>query len=383
MEKNETTENAEETEKAVGDNEASFRGLVEKKKMVETNIAEVGDKEEIFRGLVETNIAEDETIAKRKNKNTRMSTKKRPDRQKKFLEEIHQLPLLCATYINRDQHNPATQFRQSQSISLIKTLDHSKVWGVTKLEDSIYLLSWMPNSIRVYKDEAPFHFHKEIHLEMIQNPEDIAANRETKCLYVSDMHDRCIWEIGLTPGDHKVTKWLSNIDMPFTLSMTIYNHLLLLRDNGKQPALEIYGTEATLIRGLWLPSAIQRPLHAIQKPNGQFIILHRLMDRETGQWVISSLTNDGQLIGHFIPDSKSIGCLDWPFYMALDSEEDRLFVADYWNHRVIRSDSFSWSESETILTTTTIRRPLRLYYDEKKKQLIVVNSRRVDIYVEQ
>lgn len=237
----------------------------------------------------------------------------------------------------------------------------------------------MPNSIQVYKDRDPFPPDGEIHIEEIQNPEDIASSAKTKCLYVSDMHDKCIWEITL--DDHQVTKWLSNIDWPFTLSVSSDGYLLLLRDMHAQQRnvglLEIYGTEARLIRSLPLPPAIQRPLHAIQKPNGQFAIVHRLMDRQSGQWVISHLTSAGQLIGHFIPKAESL--LDWPFHMALDSEDDRLFVADYWNHRVILCDSFSGSE--TILKET-INRPLRLYYDVKKKQLIVANAGRLDIYCE-
>lgn len=248
----------------------------------------------------------------------------------------------------------------------------------------------MPNSLGVYYDSYPFPLQYEIPMEEIWNPEDIAANTKNQCLYVSDMHDKCIWEINL--ADHQVTKWLSNIDWPFTLSVSSDGHLLSLRDRPTQQnkqqskrqqrcKLEIYGSEARLIRSLSLPSDIQKPLHAIQKPNGQFIILHRMMvDQETGQWTISNLAKDGQLIGNFIPKANPEGFLDWPFYMAFDSDDDRLFVADYWNHRVIMTcDSFSWSE--TILNGT-INRPLRLFYDVKKKQLIVANSRRLDIYIE-
>ena len=82
------------------------------------------------------------------------------------------------------------------------------------------------------------------------------------------------------------------------------------------------------------------------------------------KWVISELTRDGQMvIRRFIPSNETQKLND-PRYLSLDSD-DRVFVADTGNDRVILLDSdLKWNRilcpTKEEEEETKIRMPWRL-----------------------
>ena len=114
----------------------------------------------------------------------------------------------------------------------------------------------------------------------------------------------------------------------------------------------------------------------METPFGNFIILHLWKENEDEnvmEWVVSELTRDGQMvICRFIPSNETQQ-LKNPMYLSLGSD-DRVFVTDYTSGRVILLDSdLKWNRilcpSKEKYTNT--QQPLRLFYDEEEKQLIV------------
>ena len=121
---------------------------------------------------------------------------------------------------------------------------------------------------------------------------------------------------------------------------------------------------------------------------GSFIVLHRYLNVKTVEseasggnekWlkVISEVTRDGQMvIRRFIP-SNDIQKLNDPDYFLLDSD-DRVFVADTRNDRVILVDSDLKCNRNICPTNETkesrITLPFRLCYDDEMKQLIISGS---------
>ena len=181
----------------------------------------------------------------------------------------------------------------------------------------------------------------------------------------------------------------------------------LLMVNNASHSLMIYESDAELIRSIRLPVDIVYACHAVETSTRNFIVIHTEeekkmvaeVEKETVEHKerleridedgesnrrksllgISQLTRDGQMI------SRRIIALNEPrqltfhdYYISLDSD-DRVFVADRDNDRVILLDSdLKWSR---ILCSTNeeiedrkIRLPRRLFYDEKTKQLIVGGS---------
>ena len=245
----------------------------------------------------------------------------------------------------------------------------SEINGVTKLENKIYVLCYRPNSIRVFEDKIPFHLLHKIKIKDVKNPYDIGSSERSKCLYVSDEGNRCIWKI--TADDHRLTKLVTNIGEPFTLSVSSDDYLLILRRNQPNNQLETYRADGKLIRSISLPTDIKWSYHCIQKPTGEFVISH--LDEKCRQYVISQLTDDGQnIIGRFQSNESSF----YPLHLSLDYENNRLFAADYNKHKVSIIDSNSFQLKQILLMKEKhgISHPLRFFYDSKKQQLIVGHS---------
>lgn len=212
----------------------------------------------------------------------------------------------------------------------------------------------------------------------IKNPFDIGSSEKVNCVYISDFDEKCVWKI--TADKYKIIKWLTIDFKPSTLSVTSEGQLLLTSESAS--ILRIYDSKAELIYSIQLRGDIKSPIHAVETSNGNFVILHRWKDiDESGEsrsiarmrkakWGICVLTRDGQMvISRFIPSNKTEK-LDDPKYLSVDSD-DRVFLADYTNRRVILLQAnLKWNR---ILCPTNNENilPWRLCYDQEKKELLV------------
>src|SRR6218665_3850027 len=276
------------------------------------------------------------------------------------------------------------------------------VIGVTKLRNEIYILC--RSRIHVFEDRTPFCLQQEIEIKTITSVFDIGSCKKEYCLYISNFIDRCVWKIKIeTDYKHKIFKWLITGYNPRTLSVSSDGQLMMV--NNLSSSLMIYGSDAELIRSIQLPIEIKNPQHAVETSIGNIIIIHtekdevvgeadvRLtkedkdhLDRKVGKRVssvrqgtkkliVSELTRDGQIvIRRLIPSTETHEVND-PAYLSIDSD-DRVFVSDYSNNRVILLDSdLQWNRilcpTSEENEDTRILLPNSLCYDEEMKQLIV------------
>src|SRR6218665_578200 len=273
-----------------------------------------------------------------------------------------------------------------------------RVLGVTKLRKEIYATlesysgSYSGYIMYVFEEGHPFNLRNKIRMREIVHFFDIASCEKEHCLYVSDIRIDCVWKIKIeTSGRHKIFKWLTTDYPPLTLSVSCSQLLVV---NNASSKLMIYGSDAELLRSIQLPEDTVGPIHAVETSFGNFIIIHKCeLKKEMEErkesvtrspfvavgpkalklFVVSELTRDGQVIvRQFIPSNEE-QYLNLPSYLSLDSN-DQVFVAEADNMRVILLDSdLKWNkvlrpkidESESMM-----RLPLRLCYDESKKQLI-------------
>jgi len=263
-----------------------------------------------------------------------------------------------------------------------------EVFGITKLRNEIYLLcrSFPYNIICTFDVRFPFRLLKRINIKEIRDPDDIRSSEKENVLYVSDLDRKFIWKIVRETDDkHQIIKWLTLDYYPTTFSMSGDGHVLVY--NSTLSILRIYGSNAELLRSTELTRDIQNPYYAAGTSFGNFIVLHWWMDEKTAEsegnreWLIvmSEVSRDGQtVVRRFIPSNEKQK-LNRPEYILLDSD-DRVFVADTENNRVILLDSdLRWNR---IICPTNeekeVRRPIpspcRLCYDEEMKQLIILGS---------
>ena len=265
------------------------------------------------------------------------------------------------------------------------------VCGVAKLGNEIYVLCQpFPRVIRIFHGRSPFCFLEEIGIKEMEDPKDIQSIDKENCLYVSDQREKCVWKITRqTDYQHIVIRWLTLDYAPHCLSVSRNGHLLLV--TAWSSILDIYGSDAELLRLIHLPRDIEDSIHAVETSMGNFVILHQCMETEeelesrpNGRskkwaWTVSEFTREGQMVRRFIPLNETQK-LKNPRYITLDSN-DQVFVTDTGNDRVILLDpDLKWNRilcssndehHEEEEEETKIRRPLRSYYDERQKQLIV------------
>lgn len=277
------------------------------------------------------------------------------------------------------------------SINLTKRIGkrgNEKVYGVAKLRNEIYVLcqSTAGNVIRVFEDQTPFSLQRKIELKEIKSPHDIGSGERENCLYISDLELKCVWKITRETDDkHTIIKWLVTDYQPLTLSVSNDGQLLVI--NHSSSMLMLYESDARLSKSIQLPRNIEKPCHALKTSSGNFIVLHEWTQTEeeedngsharprTDRRSISELTEDGQnIIRTFSPLNETI-TITCPFYISLDSD-DRVFVADGWNHRVILLDYdlTLWNRihlPKYDKTPSWSSYPWRVCYDEEKRQLVI------------
>jgi len=270
----------------------------------------------------------------------------------------------------------------------IELTENEGIWGVTKLRNEIYVLfdtGYSPDvfRIRVFEDRYPFHLQTKIKGEEIRDSTDIVSSEKENCLYFSDTETKCVFKLTREKDDqHKIIKWLTTDYRPETMSVSRDGELLMI--NRLSHSLMIYGSDAELIRSIPLTRYIKDLYHAVETSIGNFIIMNRQetekdkhkhwseirKDVSNRGYDVSELTRDGQMvIRRFIPSIKTQQ-LAHNCYLSIDSD-DRVFVADPVNDRVILLDSdLKWNR---ILCPTGEEKEeqRRLFYDEEMKQLIV------------
>lgn len=249
------------------------------------------------------------------------------------------------------------------------------IYGVTKLRRTIYVLGQWSKSIRVYDDTIPFTLQSEIHLDGVKRPCDLAASDKNECLYISDSLCKCIWKVDVSdktigePDAQRATLWLDTISSPYTLSVSRDGHVITV-SWGSPSSLHIFGPEANSICRVPLPTDVEYPLHAVESSSGNLVVSHMWLNSWT--WTISEVSRDGKVVRRFQPKDKKL-LLNWPRHLALDPD-DRVFVSDCENDRVIRIDS-KLSSCDVLLTrgVAKIARPDRIHYDVGNGQLVVAH----------
>lgn len=104
--------------------------------------------------------------------------------------------------------------------------DETEIFGMAYLNPTIYLLS----SEWIYAHEYPNLKTRSYHgidIREIKGPCDIAACQKEQCLYISDHKERCIWRIQINDYVQRPIKWLTDIEEPFTLSVSSGGCLLI------------------------------------------------------------------------------------------------------------------------------------------------------------
>ena len=236
--------------------------------------------------------------------------------------------------------------------------DGPSVWGVTSLDNEIYVMRWKKREqIEVYNANT-YRFQCSLTVSDIRGFTDMTICEHYRCLYLSDHLVECVHRVELEGVD---TLWPVNAK-PSCLSVNSAHNVLVTCRVVR--TIKEFSTRGELVRELRLPGDVVNPCHAIQLTNGQFIVCHGARDDAVKR--VCGVSSDGRHVVQSSPGSDS----DSPAHLAVDDNEF-VFLADV-NNRRVTLFSPALSYVRRVVSCDELRwRPRRLYLDVRRRRLYV------------
>lgn len=186
----------------------------------------------------------------------------------------------------------------------------------------------------------------------------MAACKKGQCLYISDHKGRCIWRIQINDKEQRPSKWSTDIEEPFTLSVSS-DGCLLIPKSSPYPCIICYNMRGALIKTICLPMGIGVLTHAIKTT--------------TNKYVVSFFDEDGIIdndhrIYEFEDTGKSIEDLDMKHRLDISSvssmasgDDNWVLVASRDDNKIILCDGLFVCDVITY-QKDSIQRPLNVCY---------------------
>ena len=150
------------------------------------------------------------------------------------------------------------------------------VIGTTVLNENLYVARMKAGQIEVYDTKEGFALTSQIAVAGMKDPTCLEACQRNNCLYIGHS-GRLAWIHRLNLSTSQLTQW-SVEGQPRAFSITKESNLLVtLRSANKVCEFTPSGR---ILREVKLDSSIDRPLHAIKLPNGQFLVSHSGSDED-------------------------------------------------------------------------------------------------------
>ena len=238
------------------------------------------------------------------------------------------------------------------------------VWGVTTLDNLIYVLrNKESEQIAVY-DTDSYRLQRKITVRHLTTVNDMVACPHYWCLYVSGVNDQWLHRVALL--DDKVTNWHAD-GMPQFLSVTDTHSLLVTYR--KRREIKEFSTDGELLRQIQLPQDIVSPVHTIQLSSGEFLVCHG--NRDDPLHRVCLIDSDGHTVKSFGgPVGSGSQQMDVPAHLAVD-RNGFVFVADVNNDRVLLLSPALTFVREVLSGEQLKLRPLRLRLDSDRCRLYV------------
>ena len=235
------------------------------------------------------------------------------------------------------------------------------------LENNIYIIQ-PGRRIRVFSDQAPFNeLPGGIELNRMRHPFSIVSSATHRSLFISDTSDqcKCIWQITM-PGK-RVKRWDMDGAVPWQLSITPDDELLVVhargRDDGEDDDEEeeeeddddedddgedyfihslgvINLIDCSWTRMVPIPNTVRALFSAAKLPNQKLVISYG-ESRRDNKYKIGILSEDGESFTRTfdLEMFPSIQDKQWcPFQLQI-SDDGELFVADRDGGRVFLFNS--------------------------------------------
>jgi len=222
------------------------------------------------------------------------------------------------------------------------------------------------DQVEVY-DVINYRFQRRLTVPNIRGLSDMASCEHYRCVYIGDDIDKCIHRLDVQGA---ITRWAVN-DKPAGISVNVaHNVLVTCRDVAK---IKEFSSHGDLLRELPLPDDVINPRHAIQTPNGEFLVCHG--GRDDAVHRVCKISADGREIiqSHGGQPGSDIDQYLAPIHLAVDNNEF-VFVADVNNQQVTLLSPTLDYVSQVVSRDDMKGFPGRLCLDIHRRRLYVTDS---------
>jgi len=249
-----------------------------------------------------------------------------------------------------------------------------EVIGIAKLNDKLYAVCVSNDTIFEFDDHDPYGRTRTFTVAGM-SPGDLIADSDIRKLYVidwrsADQGGTHIWCVDPATGNsvHHVDArhWTG------TMSLTPNRRILGVLGSG---VLNLCDSTAELT-SLQLPASIACPQHAVETKRGTFYVSQGWTDGQAH--LVSEVDSTATTMLHqFGANALVDRTLNWPRHLAYCAEG--LFVADYWNRRVLKLSENLTLVDEVLRHDPTenaaVGWPNRLLIDRQSKLYIAMAER--------
>ena len=191
---------------------------------------------------------------------------------------------------------------------------------------------------------------------------DLTSCVRHKCLYASDIDNRCIHRYVL--ASTATTKW-SVPGEPWGLSVTPSGNLLVTCQEPDK-LVELSVDSGQCVREIALQSDIKCPWHSVQLTTGQYVVCH-------GEWRnlqrVCIVNDAGRVtLSYGGQTGSDVGHMEDPRHLAVDEDSQFIFVADSNNYRVVM---LSPTLEFVRYISEGLSRPHKLYLHHTTRRLYV------------
>jgi DNA-binding beta-propeller fold protein YncE len=187
------------------------------------------------------------------------------------------------------------------------------------------------------------------------------------CLYVSDFVIATVYKIELT-GHNEISKWRVDGKWPTGLSINAACNLLVTC-TGDRKLLE-YTPSGSLVREIRLQST-SSPLHAIQLTSDQFVVCTSNLGRDSD---VVEVNLQGRVVTSYKNQLQSTTRhqFNYPRHLAVDKNNECIFVADWDNARIVMlSRSLKCAREFNASVDGSRYKPWCLYLNQSNSRLYV------------
>ena len=143
------------------------------------------------------------------------------------------------------------------------------VWGVTTLDNMIYVLRDKPSEQIAVYDCDSYRLQRKISFPRLHEVYGIVACPYYRCLYISNCSDKCVHRVALL--NDVVTNWAVS-DGYRGLSVTDAHSVLVTCNEVRK--IKEFSTDGKLLRQILLAEDVVSPCHTIQLSSGEFVVCH-------------------------------------------------------------------------------------------------------------